>query len=123
MLLKAIGTMFITKAGVHVTARAIASNVTDIMGTSPSCAYRFIRIAQDLQRPSRLPRLEIKKLVTEEGDNPCVMGVLQLLILNRMYMYETDHDDKDWALSIVDAGGAAKGIELKHGKTKRWESH
>ena len=123
MLLKAIGTMFITKAGVHVTARAIASNVTDVMGTSPSCAYRLIRIAQNLQRPSRLPRLEIKKLVAEEGDNPCVMGVLQLLILNRMYMYETDHDDKDWALSIVDAGGAAKGIELKHGKTKRWESH
>lgn len=120
LLLKAIGTMFVTKAGVHVTARAVSSNVSDVMGTSPSCAYRLIRLAQDLQKPTRLPRLEIKKLVSEESENPCVMGVLQLLVLNRMYMYETDHDDRDWAISTFEVSGNAKGIELKHGKTKRW---
>ena len=122
-LLRAIGTTFVTKAGMHVTAKAISSNVTDVMGINPSCAYRLIKIAQDLQRPSRLPRLEMKKLINEESDNPCVMGVLQLLVLKRMYVYETDFDDKDWAISTFEVGGNAKSIEMKHRSpsAKRWD--
>lgn len=113
-LLRAIGTTFVMKAGMHVTAKAISSNVTDVMGNNPSCAYRLIKIAQDLERPSRLPRLEIKKLINEESENPCVMGVLQLLVLKRMYIFETDFDDKDWAISTFKLGGNAKSIEMKH---------
>jgi hypothetical protein len=112
-LLRAIGTTFVMKAGMHVTAKAISSNVTDVIGGNPSCAYRLIKIAQDLERPNRLPRLEIKKLINEESENPCVMGVLQLLVLKRMYIYETDFDDKDWAISIFELGGNAKSLELK----------
>lgn len=121
-LLRAIGTTFVTKAGIHVTAKAISSNVTDVIGSNPTCAYRLIKIAQDLQRPNRLPRLEIKKLIKEESENSCVMGVLQLLVLKRMYMYETDFDDMDWAISTFEVGGNAKSIEMKHlnSSTKRW---
>lgn len=122
-LLSAIGTAFVTKAGMHVTTKAISSNVADVMGSNPTCAYRLIRIAQDLQRPSRLPRLEIKKLINEESENPCVMGVLQLLILKRMYIYETDFDDKDWAISTFHVGGSEKSIEMRHRNpsAKRWD--
>jgi hypothetical protein len=123
-LLRAIGATFVTKAGMHVTAKALASNVADVMDSSPSCAYRLIKIAQDLQRPSRLPRLEIKRLINDESENPCVMGVLQLLVLKRMYMYETEFDDKDWAISTFEVGGNAKSIEMKHRKpsAKRWDA-
>ena len=122
-LLRAIGTTFVMKAGMHVTAKAIASNVTDVIGSDPSCAYRLIKIAQHLQRPTRLPRLEIKKLISEESDNPCVMGVLQILVLKRMYIYETEFDDKDWAISTFEIGGNEKSIQMKHHRpsAKRWD--
>ena len=79
----------------------------------PTCAYRLIKLAQELQLPARLPKLEIDRLRNQEKDNPAVMGVLQMLILQRLYMYHTDRDDKDWAMTVFSLGGNRRGLELK----------
>lgn len=122
LLLRGISTYFINNAGMHVSSKDVASNVAGVMGTNPTSAYRLINLSQALQRPARLPRLEINKLVKDEADNVCVMGVLQMLVLHRLYMYEADYDDRDWAVSIFNLGGAAKAIEMKHHNPakRRW---
>jgi hypothetical protein len=91
-------------------------NVARVIEENPTCAYRLIKITRELQNPSRLPRLEIDRLRREEETNPAVMGVLQMLILQRLYAYETDHDDKHWAMSVFELGGQRSGVELKQGK-------
>lgn len=126
LLLRFISTIFITKAGMHLSSKEISNNVSDVMGTSPTCAYRLIKLSQELQRPGRLPRLEITRLTRDEADNACVMGVLQLLVTQRLYMYETDYDDKDWAVSAFRLNGQKNAIEMKHQKglgTRRWAYH
>lgn len=123
LLLRFISTIFITKAGAHLSSKEISNNISDVMGTTPSCAYRLIKLSQELQRPGRLPRLEILRLIRDEADNVCVMGVLQMLITQRLYMYEADYDDKDWAVSTFQLGGQKNAIEMKHQKrlgAKRW---
>lgn len=123
LLLRFISTIFITKAGAHLSSKEISNNISDVMGTSPTCAYRLIKLSQELQRPGRLPRLEITRLIRDEADNACVMGVLQLLITQRLYMYESDYDDKDWAVTIFRLGGQKNAIEMKHQRrpgAKRW---
>lgn len=123
LLLRFISTIFITKAGTHLSSKEISNNISDVMGTSPTCAYRLIKLSQELQRPGRLPRLEITRLTRDEADNACVMGVLQLLVTQRLYMYEADYDDKDWAVSTFRLNGQKNAIEMKHQKrpgAKRW---
>jgi predicted MPP superfamily phosphohydrolase len=116
MLLRAITAGFINKAGTHLTSRELVCHVDEVMGGTPSQAYRLIKISQLLQQSGRLPRLEIDRIVRDEGNNPCVMGPLQMLVLQRMYMYETDYDDKDWATSVFSLGGASTVLELRHRK-------
>ena len=113
MLLRLIAAGLVNKAGVHLTSIDLAGHVDELTAANPTQAYRLIKISQHLQRPNRLPRLEIERLVREERDNPCVMGPLQLLVLQRMYMFETDFDDKDWAMATFGLGGAAKALELR----------
>lgn len=119
LLLRFLSTMFLMKAGAHVGSKDISSNVNSVIGIGPTSAYQLIRLSQELQKPVRLPRLTINRLKKEEGDNVCVMGVLQLLVLQRMYMYETDYDDKDWAMTVFELGGNKTAIEMngqKRGK-------
>ncbi len=117
MLLRAIAAGFVNKAGVHLTSRDLTGHVDEVIGAKPSQAYRLIKISQLLQQPGRLPRLEIDRIVREEANNPCVMGPLQILVLQRMYMYETDYDDKDWATSVFSLGGASTSLELRQRKS------
>ncbi|SFQ41490.1 3',5'-cyclic AMP phosphodiesterase CpdA [Variovorax sp. OK605] len=106
MLLRAIGAGFINVAGSHLRSDALIGHVEEVVKANPTQAFKLIRIAQKLQSPQRLPRLEINRLVKDEKDNPCVMGPLQLLVFQRMYMYETEYDDRDWASSVFELGGA-----------------
>lgn len=113
MLIKVVTTSFVMRAGANLQARDLDDNVTTAIDGSPTCAYRLIRLAQVLQRPIRLPRLEIDRLRREQDSNPAVMGVLQLLVLQRLYAYETTHDDKDWALGVFEMGGQRTIVEQK----------
>jgi hypothetical protein len=41
------------------------------------------------------------------------MSVLQLLILKRLYMFDTDYDDKDWAISTFKLDGSSARIDYR----------
>lgn len=116
MLMRLIAAGLLSKSGKHLISKDLTGHVDEVIGIAPNQAYRLIKIGQLLQLPGRLPRLEIDRIVRDEHDNPCVMGPLQLLVLQRMYMYETDYDDKDWASSVFSLGGSSKSLELRHRK-------
>jgi hypothetical protein len=117
LLLRAITTSFLVMAASAVKSPVLSAHVNVVVGKEPTFAYRLIRLAQQLQTPQRLPRIEVEKLMKDEGTNPCVAGPLQLLMLQRLYMYQTDHDDRDWAISTLQLGGNETNL---HGGEKRW---
>jgi hypothetical protein len=117
LLLRAITATFLAMAASAVKSPVLSAHVAMVMGSEPTFAYRLIRLAQHLQTPQRLPRVEVEKLMKEEGTNPCVAGPLQLLVLQRLYMYETDHDDRDWAISTLQLGRIEPNIP---GTESRW---
>lgn len=111
LLLRLIATSFIKKAGMHISSKFLSSQIEEIVSDNPTNAYRLIRLGQVLQTPRRFPRLEIDRLIKEQRDNPCVMGVLQLFILERMYLFDSTYDDKDWALEVFQLNDRqAKGV-------------
>lgn len=116
MLMRLIAAGLLNKAGLHLKSKDLAGHVEEVIGPKPNQAYKLIKIGQLLQNPGRLPRLEIDRIIRDEADNPCVMGPLQLLVLQRMYMYETDYDDKDWAAGVFSLEGSSKSLELRHRK-------
>jgi hypothetical protein len=113
-LLKIVSTAWIEKAGAYLTSGDLRDNVNDVVDATSSVAIRLIKISQQLSNPGRLPQAALKAIVREEKDNPCAMSVLQLLILKRLYMYDTDHDDKHWAITTFQLGGASNPIELSN---------
>lgn len=115
-LLIIIATSFIKQAGAHLNSKVLAGQIDEIINENPTNAYKLIKLAQVLQTPHRLPRLEIERLIKTQKDNPCVIGVLQLFVLERMYLFDTTYDDKDWALSIFQLGKHSNTIEQKHNK-------
>lgn len=113
-LLRTISTAFVVRAGLCITSEELSDNVASVIKSSPSNANRLIRISQLLAKPVRLPRVEIESLLREEHENVCVMGILQSLVLHRMYMYETEYDDKDWAISKFKLSNQSTPVELRH---------
>src|SRR5205807_2473723 len=103
-MLRVVTASFVMRAGAAVKSSDLSENVQSVVEVNPTPAYRLIQLSQNLQRPGRLPRHSLNRLIREESENPAVMGVLQLLILHRLYMFDTDHDDKDWALSLFKLG-------------------
>lgn len=112
-LIKVVTTSLVMRAASNLRTRDLQDNISQVVSTNTTYANRLIKLAQELQRPTRLPRLEVEKLKREQENNPAVMSVLQMLILQRLYMYETDHDDKHWALSIFSLGGQRAGLEIR----------
>ncbi len=116
-LLRMIATSFIKKAGAHINSKYLSKQIEEIVTENPTSAYRLIWLGQALQTPRRLPRLELNRLINEQHENPCVMGVLQLFILERMYLFNTSFDDKDWALDVFKLKDRQTiGIGLKHNR-------
>jgi len=112
-IIKIVSVSWIEKAGTHVTSSDLHDNVAEVISATPSIALRLIEIGQRLDNPGCLPQASIKAIIKTEHDNPCVMSVLQLLVLKRLYMYDTDYDDKDWAISTFQLGASSHRIELK----------
>jgi hypothetical protein len=115
-LLRIVTTSYVVKAGDHLSSPDLSDNIRDVVAKNPTLAYRLIEVSQKLDSPLDLPRLELNSLIKDEEDNPCVMSVLQMLVLQRMYMYETRYDDKDWALEVFGLSGRSNSIELRHNK-------
>jgi hypothetical protein len=112
-LLKLISMSFIEKAGRHLSSPDLSDNVDDVIRSNPTLAMQLIKISQQLSTEARLPQSAIKGIIRHEKDNPCVMSVLQLLVLQRLYMFDTEHDDKDWAISTFRLDGSSARIEFK----------
>ncbi|MBB2776733.1 UNVERIFIED_ORG: hypothetical protein HNP28_002048 [Comamonas terrigena] len=112
--LRVIATSFVYRAGTTLTATELDDNVKSVITSNPTNANRLIRLARVLATPAPLPRVEIEALVRDEADNVCVMGVLNSLLLHRIYMYETKFKDKDWAISLFELGEHSKALELRH---------
>jgi hypothetical protein len=117
LLLKIVTTSFVVRAGASLRAKDLDDNIEKVVQSNPTCANRLIKLAQELQRPARLPKLEIDRLRRDEGSNPAVMGVLQMLVLQRLYMFDVDHDDKDWAMGVFELGGNKADLEVKRQQT------
>jgi hypothetical protein len=117
LLLKVVTTSFVIRAGASLRAKDLDDNIVKVVQSNPTCANRLIKLAQELQRPARLPKLEIDRLRREEDTNPAVMGVLQMLVLQRLYMFDVDHDDKDWAMGVFELGGSKADLEVKKQQT------
>jgi hypothetical protein len=111
-VLKIVSTAFVEKAGQHLGSPVLADNVDDVVTQSPTLAMKLIKLGQQISGPGRLPQGAIKEILRDEKDNPCVMSIMQLLVLKRLYMYETEHDDKDWAITTFKLGGATRPVEF-----------
>ena len=111
-ILKIVSMAFVEKAGQHLSSPDLSDNVDEVIHNNPTLAMQLIKVSQLLSTSNRLPQATIKSIIKTEKDNPCVMSILQIMILKRLYMFDTDHDDKDWAISTFKLDGTGTKIDF-----------
>jgi len=70
--------------------------VYEVVESSDWLSHRLIEIFTELDSPRRLPRGKLLQLQKDLGDNNIGARVLDLILLNRLYMFKTTEADMKW---------------------------
>lgn len=87
---------FIAKAVTSVSADDLTEDIETAAKHIGSPAANLIAVGVRLDSPKDLPRKVISKLLDEVKNDFVAMRVLQMLTLQRLYMFRTTEQDKQW---------------------------
>lgn len=110
-VIQAVSFGFVQKAAVSVSAEALMADVRDAVAANGTIAYRLIHSGVLLDAPGDLPRDVLRKLKEAAGSDVMALRILQLQVLNHLYMFRTSEQDKQWLAS-------KQGLELDLGFTR-----
>lgn len=96
-LVQAIIFGFLTKTADAVNSRKLREDVERLVSRRRCAAYSLIEIAAILDSSSRLPKRKIDELLRRYGHDIVVRNVLEMMVIRRLYMFQTDRFDMQWA--------------------------
>lgn len=96
-LVQAIIFGFIHKTADAVNSRKLREDVERLVSKRNNAAYKLIEVAAILDSSSRLPKKKIEDLLSHFGKDVVVRNVLEMMVIRRLYMFQTDRYDLQWA--------------------------
>jgi hypothetical protein len=91
---------FIQRTAISINSRDLADDIRTAANSISSPAAQLIELAVRLDSPDPLPRALIKKLITETRTDIVGGNMVRLIVLERLYMFRADHEDKHWLGSL-----------------------
>lgn len=107
------------------TSRAVSSenlkeDIREVVKRNGTLAYKLIELGVILDSPKSIPRELVTRLGEEAETDLVASRIIQMMIVNRLYMFKTTFDDKQWLSEKVAIGmPAQQAIELKRKSTRR----
>lgn len=96
-----LGTSVVSAAAYYVATDKLRDDVSTLVASNPTIAYRLIDIGTRLVRPGAIPLVEIEKLAKELKDNHFAFQILQALGVNHLYLFHTDVSEKNRLCSML----------------------
>lgn len=112
------GLMFRTSQAVG--SDSLLEDIREVVKRNGTLAYKLIELGVLLDSPKAIPRELLKRLIEEAKHDLVASRSIQLLVLNRLYMFKTTIEDKQWLADKAAIGmPAQRAIEFTGSKARR----
>jgi hypothetical protein len=100
-MILALSAAFISRAANGASAQSLSEDVREVVRVGNTLALRLIELAVILDAPGTLPRQKIKQLQKDMRANPVGKMLLDMFLMNRLYMFRTAEKDMQWLASEI----------------------
>jgi len=95
-------------------------DIREVVKCNGTLAYKLIELGIILDSPRAIPRESLKRLIEEAKDDLVASRSIQLLVLNRLYMFKTTVEDKQWLAEKAAIGmHTQRAIEFTGNKARK----
>lgn len=91
-----ITTGFMMRTAEAARSEDLMENVHNVVKEDGSLAYRLIELGIILDSPKPLPRAQLKELKDAAQKEPIATRVIELMVMNRLYLFKTSERDMQW---------------------------
>lgn len=87
---------FVLRAAQSANSDSLSEDVGGVVKRNPTLAFRLIELGIILDSPKAIPRRKLKELNKDVEGNLVAARLLQIMVLNRLYMFKTTEQDMQW---------------------------
>ena len=84
------------RASQSVNSENLLEDVQGVVRKENTPAFRLIEIGMKLDSPRPIPRQDLRKLFLDVKKDLVASRVIQIMVLNRLYMFKTSEQDMQW---------------------------
>ncbi|MBX3671246.1 MAG: metallophosphoesterase [Rhodocyclaceae bacterium] len=87
---------FVLRAAQSANSDSLSQDVRDVVKRNPTLAFKLIELNIILDSPKAIPRQKLKQLHKDVEKDLVAARILQIMVLNRLYMFKTSEQDMQW---------------------------
>lgn len=87
---------FVMRAAQSANSDSLAEDVRSAVKKNGTLAFRLIELCIQLDSPKAIPRQMLKNLYEEVEKDAITVRLIQIMVLNRLYMFKTTEKDMQW---------------------------
>ena len=95
-LVQIITFAFILRAAQSANSDSLSEDVREVVKKNPTLAFKLIELNIILDSPKAIPRQKLKHLHKDVEKDLVAARLLQIMVLNRLYMFKTSEQDMQW---------------------------
>jgi hypothetical protein len=119
-IIQMVSTSLMFRTSQAVGSDSLAEDIREVVRRNGTLAYKLIELGVLLDSPKAIPRELLRRLIEEAKDDLVASRTIQLLVFNRLYMFKTSIEDKQWLAEKVSIGmSAQRAIEFTGTKARR----
>lgn len=98
-LVQIMSFVFVMKAAQGANSENLLEDVHNVVDKNGTLAFKLIELCIHLDSPKPIPRQMLKKIYSESKSNLVAARLIQIMVLNRLYMFKTTEQDMQWLSS------------------------
>lgn len=119
-LIQLITYSFIMRAAQNANSESLYEDVSVVVNKVGSPAFKLIELGIVLDSAKPIPRSKIKSLQQTLSGNIVAERIVNLMVLNRLYMFKTSEQDMQWINGVLDLNMKAQhSITYQERRTKK----
>lgn len=87
---------FVLRAAQSANSDSLSEDVREVVKRNPTLAFKLIELNILLDSPKAIPRQKLKQLHKDVERDLVAARLLQIMVLNRLYMFKTTEQDMQW---------------------------
>lgn len=87
---------FLMRTSQSVNSESLFEDVKDVVRKANTPAFKLIELGMTLDSPRVIPRQALKQIFLDVKKDLVASRVVQIMVLNRLYMFKTSEQDMQW---------------------------